>query len=224
MLTREKKIAAAIALAFAAAAAGTSVAIWQGAKGSAQAAITAASAPGASRHAGNYSLGDRIPDFTVHDREGEAHTLVDLRATDRLTALITHSPDCPCAANCGKLVNDLIARHGDQVKVVGIMCSDTDNSDVLERLDEQIAENVITFPVYFDHDQSVKKLLGATRTPEVWLLDKEGRIVYYGAPENTLFPGTKNHRALLTEAVEAVAAGRKPEIERFDPIGCLIGE
>lgn len=223
MLKHQKKIALAIAFVFAAAAAGTSLAIWQGAKGQAQASIASVPA-GTNRSAGNFHLGDPIPDFTLQDADGKDVTLASLRKQGTLTLIITHSPDCPCAANCGKLVTDLQKQHGKDVTIVGFMCADTTNDAALERLDEQFKDGTVTFPVYYDHDQSVKKLLGATRTPEVWLLDRDGRIAFYGAPENTLFPNAKNHRRLLNEAADALLQGKRPEIERFDPIGCLIGE
>ena len=221
MLNTQKKIAVGIALCFAAAAAGTSLAILQ----SARQQVSVAAVPATTnRNAGNFHLGDALPDFTLQDAEGKDATLASLRKPGKLTLVLTHSPDCPCAANCGKLITDLQKQHGADVVIVGFMSADTTSNAALERLGEQVKDGTVTFPVYYDHDQSVKRLLGATRTPEAWLLDRDGRIAYYGAPENTLFPNAKNHRRLLNEAADAILQGKRPEIERFDPIGCLIGE
>jgi len=174
--------------------------------------------------AGNFRLGDKLPDFTVQDAEGKPVRLSSFLDGEHFVVVNFHHPDCPCAANCGRLINEMEQEgYADQVKVVGILSSDTRDDRVLKALQTQIEQKEISFPVFFDHDQSVVKLLGATRTPEMWVLDKEGRIVFYGAPENSLFPGSPGHRYLLREAMAALQAGKSPEIARFDPIGCRIG-
>ena len=68
----------------------------------------------------------------------------------------------------------------------------------------------------------MKELLGAKRTPTIWVVDKEGRVAFVGAPESTLFPGAPGHRYLLREAVDAVRAGKAMEPRFFEPLGCPI--
>jgi peroxiredoxin len=172
--------------------------------------------------AGNLRLGDKMPDFEVTARDGKSFHLKDAIDGKHFVVVTFHHPDCPCSENCGKLISEMEGAGYDDVRVIGVMSSGTKNEMDLKNLDEQVSEGVITFPVYMDHERAVQKMLGATRTPEMWVLDKDGTIAFYGAPENTLFPGSEGHRYLLREAIDALRAGRQPEIRRYDPIGCPI--
>ncbi len=175
--------------------------------------------------AGNLRIGERLPDFTIQDAEGNDVEVSSFIDGEHYVVVNFHHPGCPCAENCGRLVSHMQQQGYDRdVRVIGVMAHDTRSERALEQLEEQKAEGRVTFPVYFDHDRSVKRLLGASRTPEVWVLDKDGTIAYYGAPESTLFPGSEGHRFLLREAIDALRAGEAPEVVRYDPIGCLIPE
>lgn len=181
-----------------------------------------ADAENSAEAAGAFTLGDKLPNFSVHDGAGKGVELKEVLDGEHYVVVNFHHPDCPCAANCGRLISEMQANGYDDVKVIGIMTADTRNDRVLQALDEQLKDGTISYPVYFDHDGAVRELLGATRTPEMWVLDKDGTIAFYGAPENTLFPGSPGHRYLLREAIDALRAGQQPEIRRYDPIGCPI--
>ncbi len=181
--------------------------------------------PAAAESAGNLHIGGTLPEFTVHDADGnpvKASSLVD---GEHFVVVNFHHPGCPCAENCGRLISRMEADgYGRDVRFIGIMPHDTRTEWVLADLEAQKEAGTVTFPVYFDHDGTARELLGATRTPEVWVLDKDGTIAYWGAPESTLFPGTREHRFLLREAVDALREGRRPEVVTYEPIGCLIPE
>jgi len=185
-------------------------------------ASTPVAAAAKSMKAGNLEIGATMPDIAFTAADGARHQLSEFLGAKPFTAVTFTHPDCPCAASCGKLIAEMGREGYDDVQVIGILPVDWDNKRVLTALDEQRAEGVVTYPVYQDRDGSARKLLGATRTPEMWLLDREGKVVFYGAPENTLFPGSPGHRFLLREAVDALRAGRRPEVETYKPIGCAI--
>ncbi len=180
--------------------------------------------PTASRDttAGNFHIGEKLPDFTLSDIDGAEIHLSDKLDGEHFVIVTSHHPDCPCAANCGRLVSKMQSEGLEDVTIFGFMSEGTRDKYDLAALKEQQDAGIITYPVYFDHDKKVTNLLGAERTPEIWVLDKDGTIVYWGAPENTLFPGTEGHRYLLEEAVDALRAGETPEVQRYAPIGCPI--
>ncbi len=61
--------------------------------------------------------------------------------------------------------------------------------------------------------------LGAERTPEVFLFDRDRRLVYHGAIDDSR-DETAVHAQYLRDALEAVLAGRTPEKHR-DAAGWL---
>lgn len=175
--------------------------------------------------AGNFAIGQSLPDFELAplDEGGASFRLSRDRDAKRFLVINFHSPDCPCAENCAKLVNEMMAEgFGNDVQIVGILPGNQADSDVKERVRAQAADGAVAFPVFVDRDRTVERLLGARRTPEIWILDREGRIVFWGAPENTLFPGTSNHRYLLREAIVALRQGRRPDVQAYPPLGCPI--
>lgn len=174
--------------------------------------------------AGNLQMGGSLPDFQLDTLDGETYRLADLQDGDSYVCVIFHSPACPCARNCASAIAEEMAgpEYGD-LKILGVMSDlNWDYEYMQDDLRKQIEEGVVTFPVVIDKDQSVMETYGAERTPTVWLTDKEGRIRFWGAPENTIEPKLSSYRFLLKEALDALKRGEEPEVTRFDPVGCLI--
>lgn len=171
---------------------------------------------------GNFAIGDEIPDLTFERLGGGGVELSALLDGDHFVAINFHHPDCPCAQSCGRLIADLLEDSPGDLHVVGVLTGGHDDPRVLRAIEEQNRDGVVTFPIYTDEDGSLRELFGAERTPEVWLLDRDGRLAYHGAPESTLFPGTADHRYLLREAVEALRGGGEPEVTHYMAIGCPI--
>jgi thiol-disulfide isomerase/thioredoxin len=82
-----------------------------------------------------------------------------------------------------------------------------------------------TWPVTRDPTRALSQALGAERTADVFLLDGEGVLRYRGALDdrvgiNYRLPSPR--RALLADALEAVLAGRAPEVSATAAPGCLL--
>lgn len=174
--------------------------------------------------AGNLRIGDELPDFELRTIEGETVRLSDYTTGDRYVAVVWHSPACPCAHNCAVVVRDAMSgpEYAD-VAWVGVASGPETQIDWWrDDLRRQREDGILTYPVGIDADASVLRTYGATRTPTVWLADKDGRIRYWGAPESTLMPGADGYRVLVKDAIDDLKAGREVATPRYDPIGCLI--
>jgi alkyl hydroperoxide reductase subunit AhpC len=177
-----------------------------------------------SRAAGKLRLGDTLPDFELATLDGQTIRLASLQDGEHYVAVLWYAPTCPCAVNCANAaVKELTADKYPDLRLIGVVSDPMWEIDWYQAdLRAQIAEGVVPFPVVIDRELEVIARYGATRTPTVWLADKQGRIRFWGAPENTLEQTETRYRFLLKEALDDLRAGREPAIPRMEPIGCLI--
>ncbi len=121
-----------------------------------------------------------------------------------------------------KLQDDYVSRG---VKIIGI----NSNSLVSHPQDGPSAMKELalklgwTFPFVFDETQSVARAFQAACTPEFYLFDAKGSLVYRGQlddsrPSNGK-PVTGKH---LREAIDAVLAGQPVTVEQVPSVGCNI--
>ncbi|HYY23497.1 MAG TPA: redoxin domain-containing protein, partial [Thermoleophilaceae bacterium] len=76
-------------------------------------------------------------------------------------------------------------------------------------------------PYLHDETQDVARAYDAERTPDVFVLDAEGRLRYRGAPDGDYHdPG--QDAAWLRQALDAVLEGREPDRPETQPVGCSV--
>lgn len=81
------------------------------------------------------------------------------------------------------------------------------------------------FPYLADKQQALAQNLGATKTPEAFLLRRDGEnftIVYSGVIDDNPQVATDVGNAYLNDAVEALLAGRPIKTAQTRPIGCSL--
>ena len=77
-------------------------------------------------------------------------------------------------------------------------------------------------PYVVDDNSAIADLFGANHTPEVFLFDSHNKLVYKGAMNDN--PGDPNSYKTMyvTEAINAMIAGKKPNPQTTKSIGCSI--
>jgi peroxiredoxin len=97
--------------------------------------------------------------------------------------------------------------------------------DSYEYMIKQAKDEYYTFPYLFDETQSVAREYGATRTPEVFVLQKSNGVLkvrYTGAiDDNTDDANAVEHR-YVEDAVDALLAGKTVAVAETKNIGCAI--
>jgi hypothetical protein len=87
-----------------------------------------------------------------------------------------------------------------------------------ERVDR---EDGWPYPYLYDEAQDVARSFGAERTPDIFVLDRELRLSYRGAPDED-YDDPSCNATWLREALDAVLAGEAPSRPRTEPVGCPI--
>jgi peroxiredoxin len=164
------------------------------------------------------TIGSVAPDFKLPDADGKEHTLASLKGKSG-TVVIFIATKCPVSnaynARMQKLADDYRAKG---VNVVGI------NSNVAElapEVKQHAADNGLTFTILKDAGNQVADRFGAQVTPEAYLLDAAGKLVYRGRIDNSR-NGDSITATELRDAVEAVLAGKPVEKAEAKAFGCSI--
>ncbi|HEU4424741.1 MAG TPA: thioredoxin family protein [Pilimelia sp.] len=168
-------------------------------------------------------LGTPAPDFALTDVNGKPVRRDDFAAAPALLVafLCNH---CPYVRHIEGELGKLLAGYP-ELAVVGICTNDADAypDDAPARLAEQAARAGWAFPYLVDADQQVGRAYNAACTPDFFLYDRERRLAYRGAFDDSTpgnrKPVTGEH---LRAAIDLVLAG-KPVPEPHQPsMGCSI--
>jgi peroxiredoxin len=164
------------------------------------------------------SIGDTAPSHELPDTEGNRHALHEDGATTVVVFTCNH---CPYALawhdRLAGVANDY------DVRFLAVNPNDAERypRDSFEAMKQRVAEEGWSFPYLHDEDQEAARSFGAQTTPDVFVLDGEGRLRYRGAPD----PDHRDpsHRAAwLREALDALLAGEEVARPETDPVGCSV--
>nr|WP_010131742.1 thioredoxin family protein [Microbulbifer agarilyticus] len=169
-------------------------------------------------------LGTPMPAFTLPNADG---TPIDSRAFSGKPLLVMFICNhCPFV----KHIADALATFGQETmpKGLGVVAINSNDfasypEDSPAKMREEIALRGYGFEYLVDEEQSVAKAFDATCTPDFFLFDAEGKLVYRGQFDDSS-PGNDapvNGRDLHA-AVDAVLAGKEPVQDQVASIGCNI--
>jgi peroxiredoxin len=170
-------------------------------------------------------LGTTAPDFKLPDTNGKTISPADFK--DKAALLVIFMCNhCPYVVHIrdglAKLARDYAPRGAG---IVGINANDVKNypADSPARMKDEVKSAGYTFPYLYDETQAVAKAYRAACTPDIFLFDKNQKLVYRGQfddsrPGNGLPVTGKNLRA----ALDAVLAGKPISENQKASIGCNI--
>jgi peroxiredoxin len=174
-----------------------------------------------------YKPGDKAAGFKLKNTEGKLVSLSHYPDAKGFTIVFTCN-HCPYA----KAYQDRIIAIDKKYKskgypVIAINSNDPDVNaeDSYENMVVRAKEKGFTFPYLFDETGDICRKYGATRTPQVFLLEKKGSdliLRYTGAIDDNSQDATKVTAPYLTNAIDALMAGKTPEPSFTKSIGCGI--
>src|SRR6266481_6093884 len=170
-------------------------------------------------------LGTAAPDFRLPDTNGKNVSLADFKNAPALLVIFMCN-HCPYV----KLIRQGLAQLGRDyqpkgVAMVGINSNDALNypTDNPAYMREEVKAVGYTFPYLFDETQAVAKAYRAACTPDIYLFDKEKKLVYRGQFDDSRpGSGVRVTGMYLRDALDAVLSGKPVEKEQVPSIGCNI--
>ena len=157
-------------------------------------------------------IGRGIADFVLRDYRGKPHRLNDLKES-QVVVVAFLGIDCPLVRLYGPRLEAMSQTY--DVKDVAFMGINANVQDPPTRIGAFARKYKITFPILKDPDNSVADAFGAIRTPEVFVLDENRVVRYWGRFDNQYgftsgvgYGRPKADRHDLKEAVDELLAGK----------------
>jgi len=174
------------------------------------------------------TVGRKVEPFTLKDFRGADHSLSDILAHHKGVAVIFLGTECPLAKLYANRMQELSVEFAK--KGVALVAIDSNRQDAITEIDAFARHNALTFPILKDVGNKVADQLGATRTPEAFLLDAEGTVRYHGRIDNQYtfgagvgFAAPQLKRRDLAIAVDELLAGKPVSVATTEAKGCIIG-
>ncbi|HYZ84636.1 MAG TPA: redoxin domain-containing protein [Bryobacteraceae bacterium] len=171
---------------------------------------------GASIFASDFSIGSRVADIVVKD--GEAPVVVS-PAKSPATVVIFVSTRCPISNAYNQRMSAIYRDY--QNKGVQFVYVNSNSNESQAEIQEHTNGNQLSYKVYKDAGNVLADQFGAQMTPEAYVFDRQGVLQYHGYVDDA-----KNESRVqvqgLRKAIDAVLAGRSPELRDTKAFGCTI--
>ncbi|MFP6670417.1 MAG: redoxin domain-containing protein, partial [Pirellulaceae bacterium] len=168
-------------------------------------------------------IGRRVGNFTLQDFRGKEHSLDDF-GESKLLVVAFLGTECPLAKLYGPRLQSLANSYdAKQVAFVGI---NSNCQDAITEIAAYARIHDITFPLLKDSGNRLADALSAVRTPEVFLLDQERKISYWGRIDDQYGVGVVRKapkRRDLKIAIDELLAGKSVSEPIREAEGCFIG-
>lgn len=180
-------------------------------------ALSIARAQGAGKAV---QIGETAPNFSLQDQDGKTVSLSDFKG--KIVVLEWFNDNCPFAKRHYEQFNTMntLAEKYQPKDVVWLAINSTSgkNNDTNKKA---FSEWKLNHPILNDSDKTVAKEYGAKSTPHMFIIDKDGKLVYSGAidndPEGTKTEGKVNY---VDKALTELLNGQPVSEPRTKQYGC----
>jgi len=172
------------------------------------------------------ALGSAIPmaDAKLKNVDGKDVTIAALKGKKGTLVIFTCNA-CPWAkkweSRVAKIGNDALKRG---IGVVAINPNDParNKEDGYDVMQARAKQHGMKFAYAMDRTSDVARAFGASRTPEVFLFDASGALVYHGAIDDNADDAGKVTKPYLENAIASVTTGKAVGTAQTKALGCSI--
>jgi peroxiredoxin len=174
-------------------------------------------------------VGSTAPDFSLTDTQGRTHRLSEYRG--KVVVLEWYNPDCPFVGKHYRSGN--MQRLQKEYTAKGVVWLTVDSSapgeqgnypaDTLNQISNKFG--AARTALLLDPDGKVGHLYDAKTTPDMYIIDSKGSLVYRGAIDdksNTNEADIKTATNYVKQALDAVLASKPVPVSATRPYGCTV--
>jgi peroxiredoxin len=167
-------------------------------------------------------VGELAPSFELPDTNGATWSSQGGGAL--ATVIVFTCNHCPYALAWHDRIAYAARDYADRgVRFLAINANDAERypRDSLPAMQRRVADEDWSMPYLHDATQEVARAYDAKTTPDLFVLDADGRLRYRGAPDSD-YDDPGQRASWLRDALDAILAGEEPALPETKPVGCSI--
>jgi peroxiredoxin len=174
-------------------------------------------------------LNEIAPDFKLKDSNGKEHSLSDFKG--KLVVLEWINYECPFVKKHynSKNMQSLQEKYTSKGVVWLTICSSAPGKQgnfSADEINKRSKEHGAKFTAYLiDEDGKVGKMYGAKTTPHMFIIDKNGKLVYAGGIDDkasTDIDDIKTAKNFVSSALDELLEGKPVSVQSSAPYGCSV--
>lgn len=174
-----------------------------------------------------YQVGDTVSDFKLKNVDGKTVSLSDYKNAKGVIVIFDCNT-CPVSKAYTDRILALDKKYdglGFPVVAINSNSPEISSGDSFDEMVVHAKKKNYTFPYLEDDSQEVAKAFGATNTPHVFVVVKEGqdfKVAYIGAIDDNSRSASAATKKYVENAVDALLAGKPVEQPKTKAVGCGI--
>ena len=171
-----------------------------------------------------YLVGDTATDFNLKNTNGDMVSLAGIKDAKGYIVVFTCN-QCPYAIAYEDRIIELHKKYaplGYPVIAINPNDKSIQPGDSFDNMKKRVQAKNIPYNYVYDETQEIAKTYGATRTPHVYLLDKNRVVRYIGAIDDNSEEPSAVTEKYVENAIEALRAGEEVKVKQTKAIGCGI--
>ncbi len=165
-------------------------------------------------------IGAAAPEFTLTTVDGKTFSLSEQAKSHKAVVVMFIATKCPYSNAYNDRMRDMAAAFAAKgIAFAGI------NSNKSEPVDEVMAharKHGFAFPLMKDPNNKVADLYDARHTPEIFVVDPEGKLRYHGRIDENYEDPSKVASPDLKNALDAMLTGKAVATAETKAFGCSI--
>ncbi len=174
-------------------------------------------------------VGKAAPNFSLPDTNGKTHNLADLKG--KYVVLEWYQPDCPFvrkhyrSGNMQSIQKEYTAKGVVWLSIDSSAPGEEGNYPAVKLNEFAAKDAAARTALLMDPSGDVGRLYDAKTTPDMYIIDPKGNLVYKGAIDNkrsTDLDDVKSATNYVKTALDAVLAGKSVSTTSTQPYGCSV--
>ena len=171
-------------------------------------------------------LGSKIPleDIKMLDISGKKISLDNVKGENGLLVIFSCNT-CPWVIKWEDRYVELAEKYKPKgIGVIAINSNETTfkSSDSMDKMKEHAKDNNYNFFYAMDEGSKLAREFGASKTPHVFLFDKNDKLVYRGAVDDNANKARKVKKPYVANAIDAMLTGNDIKYASTKALGCGI--